>query len=357
MAVTSDFLMPMLPFKALTEPMNEIQREIADSGPIAGVSPKNHDRLNMIPNGTIADLQEMDMAEIHIPDMFASFMSIEPNTSSHYLNVKAEADAWIARHSLGMIVEFDDGHLQKDLHAAAEEIVQIIALLDDSHPLITPEKYPLRYAAQVNWQNFKKKASPALQLRYKRHMKEWMLGILGQVASQGINPRNVAVKEYLGFRRRTIGVMPCTCLVESALGIELPEEVLEHPSIATCQQISADLTLLENDILSYNKDVINGQEMNILKILEFKGLSLQEAVDEVTNMINDCYPRWYRALADLPRWGSDIDRDVLLYVDGLRDITLGSLIWSFERGRYFSKEEGAHLRRTRVMRMIRSVPC
>ncbi|KAH8198315.1 hypothetical protein TruAng_007517 [Truncatella angustata] len=114
----------------------------------------------MIPNGTIADLQEMDMAEIHIPDMFASFMSIEPNTSSHYLNVKAEADAWIARHSLGMIVEFDDGHLQKDLHAAAEEIVQIIALLDDSHPLITPEKYPLRYAAQVNWQNFKKKASP-----------------------------------------------------------------------------------------------------------------------------------------------------------------------------------------------------
>lgn len=43
----------------------------------------------------------------------------------------------------------------EDLHAAAEEIIHMTSILDDSHPPLTPEQNPIRYAFQVNWYRFR----------------------------------------------------------------------------------------------------------------------------------------------------------------------------------------------------------
>ena len=102
-------------------------------------------------------------------------------------------------------------------------------------------------------------------------------------------------------------------------------------------------------------------------------------MDEAGRMIQQRYRRWYMALADMPSWGSQMDRVVLKYLDGLRGIVLGSLLWrcaapapffplsffpsvprmltiraplrSFWTGRYFNKEEGELLRTTRQLRL------
>lgn len=57
------------------------------------------------------------------------------------------------------------------------------------------------------------------------------------------------------------------------------------------------------------------------------GLSTQQAVDRIGTMLNDCYKRWYSALANMPVWGEGIDRQVLRYVDACRDAALGNLHW------------------------------
>lgn len=44
-------------------------------------------------------------------------------------------------------------------------------------------------------------------------------------------------------------------------------------------------------------------------------------------MIQQRYRRWYMALAEMPSWGSEMDRIVLKYLDGIRGIVLGSLLW------------------------------
>ena len=106
-------------------------------------------------------------------------------------------------------------------------------------------------------------------------------------------------------------------------------------------------------------------------------------MDEAGRMIQQRYRRWYMALAEMPSWGSEMDRIVLKYLDGIRGIVLGSLLWrcvyflvpfllvspflfsllvshvltlpaplhSFWTGRYFNKEEGELLRRTRQLRL------
>ena len=91
------------------------------------------------------------------------------------------------------------------------------------------------------------------------YLKHYMLGVLGQVNSRAKDPRDITVDEYLNFRRGTIGAMPCFCLVEYAEGIDLPQHVIDHPSIAACQQVAVDLVLIDNDLLSYRKDLVCDQ--------------------------------------------------------------------------------------------------
>jgi hypothetical protein len=66
----------------------------------------------------------------------------------------------------------------------------------------------------------------------------------------------------------------------------------------------------------------------MINILRFsKGLTLQEAIDEIDVMLMERYKTWYKALVELPTWGHKIDSEVLRYLDGCRNVALGSLVW------------------------------
>ncbi|TEA14390.1 (+)-eremophilene synthase [Colletotrichum sidae] len=331
-----------------------------------------------------------DNGDVLVPDMFSSILSVTPVQNSHYDKVKQEADAWIAE-TLGLNAkqaarnaradftylvswwapccdaealrtmvdwqhwafpwddQFDEGHLKEDLYGAAQNIIQMTSILDDCHPPVSRAEDPIAYAFQ--------RASPALQHRYKSYMKHYMLGVLGQVNSRKLPVQALTIDEFLVFRRGTIGVMPCTVLVEYALDIEVPETIINHTSVKTCQEVAVDLVLLDNDVLSYKKDVLEGEELSVIGILRSQGYTLQEAMNEAGNMIERCYRRWDEALEHMPSWGAELDIVVLTYLDGIRNIALGSLLWSvtsvvsFWTGRYFDKEEGDQLRKTRILRL------
>lgn len=85
----------------------------------------------------------------------------------------------------------------------------------------------------------------------------------------------------------------------------------------------------QNDLCSYRKDLIQGEDSNIIFILKDQGMTDQEAVDEIGEMLYDCYKRWHMAMANLPFWGEDIDRDVIKFVNGCRNIALGNLHWRY----------------------------
>lgn len=58
-----------------------------------------------------------------------------------------------------------------------------------------------------------------------------------------------------------------------------------------------------------------------------QGFSMQEAVNRISDMLDDCYKRWYSALANMPVWGEEVDRQVLKFVDACRNVALGNLYW------------------------------
>ena len=108
----------------------------------------------------------------------------------------------------------------------------------------------------------------------------------------------------------------------------------------------------------------------MIALLKSQGHSTQEAIDEIGDMIDECYRDWYLALSKMPICGEKVDQEVIRYLDGCRDVALGNLHWrfvspdfkhfshhgvtdlhhSYESGRYLG-DEGALVRQTRVLRL------
>ncbi|KAI9035559.1 terpene synthase family protein [Aspergillus affinis] len=274
--------------------------------------------------------------------------------------------------------QFDEGHLSTNLAAADEEIKQTLALMEDDAPVVRSEENPIRHVFQTCWYRLKKvreinpslsparststNISPAwgileiitcldLRDRWKERHQHFFDGLLAQVrVQQESRMFSREVQEYMSMRRRTIGAFPAIALTEFALGIDLSRSIIDHPCLQECMTVSADLVLLVNDILSYKKDLKLGVDHNLITLLQKKDLSMQEAVDKISEMLNNCYRRWYSALANMPIWGEDVDRQVLKFVDACRNVALGNLYWSFKTGRYLGPE-GESVRETRMINM------
>ena len=58
-----------------------------------------------------------------------------------------------------------------------------------------------------------------------------------------------------------------------------------------------------------------------------QGDSEQGAVDRIGCMMDECYRRWYEALANMPVMGLETDREVLKFVEACRNVALGNLYW------------------------------
>ena len=67
-------------------------------------------------------------------------------------------------------------------------------------------------------------------------------------------------------------------------------------------------------------------------------LDRQAALDYGGELVADSIERFLAGRAALPTWGSEVDRQVAVYVQGLEDWMVANAEWSFVSERYFGKE-------------------
>ncbi|KXJ93672.1 Presilphiperfolan-8-beta-ol synthase [Microdochium bolleyi] len=331
---------------------------------------------------------------VRIPDLFASVMGTENRVNPFYTIVKARSDAYIARTlqlsektayktskadfafltaswipeateaALYVIQlwqewvfffddQFDEGHLSKDPLRAAEEVVNSLAVLDASYPVVNANDNPLAFLLQRVWLDFKKTASEEHQYRFKFYHKKYMIGLLRQVKANVSNEDHTrqSMDSYIEYRRDTIGAEAPYVMMEWAYGLSLPTHVVSHPSLVTCCLAAIDITLLDNDILSLKKDLDYDVKHNAINVLRAsKGHTIQQAIDEVSDMLDERYAAWHAAVDALPvsSWGPEIEAQVRKLLELYIRIPIGTLHWSFRSGRYFG-DEGQEVRDTRIM--------
>ncbi|KAM0364334.1 hypothetical protein ACHAO7_009394 [Fusarium culmorum] len=214
---------------------------------------------------------------------------------------------------------FDNGPFANNLDKAREEIKQARFVLDDDHPIISPEDDPLQHTLQSCWIRFKGRSTVTMQCRWKNYLELYFNGLLRQLELQS-RASIPSIKEYMDIRAGSVGAYPVIGFME------------------------------QNDLCSYTKDLMLGEENNIIFILKEQGMTDQQAVDQVGTILYDCYHRWHAALGDLPFGGECIDRDVFKFIDGCRNIALGNLHWSFNTCRYFGID-GPEVKRARMFKL------
>ncbi|KAK6713516.1 hypothetical protein SNK04_004482 [Fusarium graminearum] len=323
-----------------------------------------------------------EMEVLILPDLFSSLMSVPARENPNYASVKAEADDWISS-----VIKADADWTNRNkrvdftylaniwapdcsafaLQGAISEIARTREIMEGTAPRYTADsEHPIRYVFQTLCDRIKQSpegffiGKPSSDRFYKRwmwaHELYWQ-GLVDQVRTN-VEGRSYTRRpeEYMAMRRGSLGAYPALVNNEWCYGIDLPEEVADHPSVFEIMVIISDQILLVNDILSYEKDLRLGVDHNMVRLLKAKGHSTQQAINEVGVMINNCYRRYYRALSKLPCFGEEADRALLGFLEVEKNHALGSLLWSYKTGRYFkSKEDGARVRKTRELLIPKSL--
>lgn len=65
----------------------------------------------------------------------------------------------------------------------------------------------------------------------------------------------------------------------------------------------------------------------MITVCRSNGMSAQKAFDTVGRLLEDRYRRWGEAEASVPRWGLETDREVRMYIEGIKCVVRANLNW------------------------------
>jgi len=236
--------------------------------------------------------------------------------------------------------QFDDGDINDPTEAQAMMDLLLSAMGESgSSPRTSDGRPPIVQAHDDLFLRIATKSPSAVTQRFAATMQRYCAGIVSQVSNERGPNRTVSIslEDQLLNRRDTIGVEPLFPLIEHALKLNLPNDVLANNSIRECERIVIDLIIIANDIVSYRKEESEGYGHNLVAAARRQGLGAQAAFDAVGVMLEARYQDWAVAVAGIPGWGGQIDEDVKKYIAAVKNIVVANVNWSFETTRYFGK--------------------
>ncbi|KAJ7618108.1 isoprenoid synthase domain-containing protein [Mycena polygramma] len=165
----------------------------------------------------------------------------------------------------------------------------------------------------------------------------------------------LSISNYLDTRVANIGAYPC--FVPGELHVHLPDDVVNHPSIVELKRLAAHLLILNNDLVSYNKEQAAGRgQYNIVTILLHQDASMD--LNAATAWMDTYHRRLQTEFVDglnsLPDFGPQLDAQVRDYVAHLANWPRAQDCWNFESGRYFGSK-GPEIQVTRTVPLLPKV--
>lgn len=245
-----------------------------------------------------------------IPDLFTSFLATPPLLNPYYRSVRADSEQWLtnnwqcdekarkkvsaidfsyfcailapkASHDRFRLIcdwgnwvfpfddLFDDGDLREDVERA---VLMIERLLDAMQDAKAPTPLPTGAEAEQRlvdchtniWERLQSGTeNSGVRERFMCAMQDYCQGALQQVqdcsTSHSRDP-----EDLLTVRRSSIGALPLYALVEFGHQLDIPKRVFEHDSIQKINILGVDLILIQNDILSYQKEEVSLIESSLI---------------------------------------------------------------------------------------------
>ncbi|KAJ1335800.1 cycloaraneosene synthase [Microdochium nivale] len=310
-----------------------------------------------------SDGLEATRISVQIPDLFALAMGGKNRVNPHYVSVKSRShlyfkqllqlsnkaadktlmsdfvyltSTWIpdATGEALYVVQlwqewafcfndqFAEGHLSRDALKTFEKVVNALSVIYESYPVVETRRKPLAHMLQALWLEFK-------NYRFKLYHKSYMIGLLHQVTRNMIkDARAWTLNGYIEYRRDMIAVEPPPLPMDRwAYGLSLPEHIIPHPAVTLCRQVAVDISFLDNDILSLQKDLDHDVKHNtIFGLRASRGCTVQQAVNVIGRVLDEWYEVWHAAVAAMPAWGTpELEAQVATLLQLYLRMAIGSL--------------------------------
>ncbi|KAJ6490976.1 terpenoid synthase [Mycena sanguinolenta] len=193
-------------------------------------------------------------------------------------------------------------------------------------------------------------ASHSSAQRFIKNFDEYTDAVRQQAVDREIG-RIRSISEYLQLRRGTIGVRPSFDFF--LLTDDLPDSVVDHPHIERLARGAIDMTILANDLYSYNVEQSRGDdEHNMVTVaMREKNFNVQQAVDHVGEQYQQLSRAFCEDIKNLPRFPDPVDRLAREYAAGMSLWVYTNIRWSFASQRYFGRD-GLLIEKHRRVRLL-----
>jgi hypothetical protein len=148
------------------------------------------------------------------------------------------------------------------------------------------------------------------------------------------------VDTYISVREQVSGMYPTVDLIEFALGICLPDYVLNDPTFQALKRDCAWIACLSNDLFSYHKEVVvERTNFNLVQVMMHQyQWPFEEAVGEAIQIINDATEHFYETDFTCDDWDATTCAMVAQYINGLRNQISATWHWQMSTNRYRSPD-------------------
>lgn len=236
---------------------------------------------------------------------------------------------------------FDNGNFSDDYSGACAIISRLLSVFDEDHKSLEVQMHATASLVGFHddiWARIKEKSSSSIAQLYARAMMDYCAGTLDQVQhAEKAHGNNL--EHMLSMRRQSVCVATLFALVQFGHDIVLPDFVSENTTIKEIECIGIDLTLMHNDLLSYDKEDAEGVPHNLVAVCRAQGMSAQMAVDCVAELINSRHVQLNRAMGNVPSWDKETDSQVTRYLLGIQDVIKANLYWSFRSARFLTDRQ------------------
>ncbi len=184
---------------------------------------------------------------------------------------------------------------------------------------------------------FRAKASPVLFNRLAEAFGYYSTVTIGSEASDLLNQKITDLDSYMEMRavRGSSATLFYHVVTEYVLGVDLDIEALRHPLVDQYWRSIMDHWYLPNDLLSFRAECARGDHNNAVCVLRrFEGLSLQQALDKVAELIDDRQDRAVRQYAEICASPLASSPGLLDCLETFQHISAANQRWSYMAPRY-----------------------
>ncbi|KAJ7102374.1 isoprenoid synthase domain-containing protein [Mycena belliarum] len=211
----------------------------------------------------------------------------------------------------------------------------------------------LGQATKEFWSRALKGATETAARHFFRAFTNYLESVVLQAAGRD-NNRLATMTEYFHVRRQNVGTFPTYCI--GAWHLDLPDHVFYNEVIVDMTNQIADMVIIDNDLISYNKEQAAGDDkFNVVTVaMHHLNTDYGEAVAWITAYHAATQAKFLACLTQVPSFGPIIDSQLQEYIFILANMPRANDCWNFECALYYGSK-GFEVQQTRSVALLSKV--